>query len=203
MKYKFSIPYIAIVLFCLLATISCVSDTKKKPVEVKEPNYEGNFADPNEVLSDNQEAVGVLYDYYTPNPTTQRQIDENKIIDYIMKLEIPFKRTESGLYYHITKEGKGPNYMTGQPAKANYRGYFLNGSIFDSSYSRNRPISFKAGMMVKGWNEAMSMMNPGTNAMLLLPSHLAYGEKGFANYVGPNEVLGFDIELLSLATATE
>jgi len=199
MTYKFSFLKVFLVFFSLVTTFACTSDAKKKEQNVPPPNIQGNYADPNVILAENQEAVGVLYDYYTPNPTTQRQIDENKIIDYIMKMELPYERTESGLYYYITKKGKGPNYIKGQPAKANYRGYFLNGSIFDSSYSRNRPITFKMGMMVQGWNEAMTFMNPGTNAMLLLPSHLAYGEKGFANYVGANEVLGFDIELLNSA----
>ncbi len=198
MEFKFSFLYICFAFFGLLATIGCNSDANKKQTTESVPNYEGNYADPHVILSENQEAVGVLFDYYTQNPTTQKQIDENKIIDYIMKLELPFKRTENGLYYYITQKGKGPNYVKGQPARANYRGYFLNGNIFDSSYSRGIPINFKAGMMVAGWNEAMSFMNPGTNAMLLIPSHLAYGKKGFANFVGPDEVLGFDIELLHL-----
>lgn len=187
-----------LVIFVCMIAAACKTDSAQKAKGTEEL-YPGNYADPDQVESDNQEKVGELYQFYTQNPSTQAEKDDNIIIDYIMKLNIPFERTPNGLYYNITQKGTGNGYLPNQPAKAHYRGYFLNGRIFDSSFSRDRPIDFKTGQMIAGWNEAMSFMGPGTKAMLIIPSRLAYKEKGFRDLIGPNEVIGYDIELLSLS----
>lgn len=139
-----------------------------------------------------------LYVNYVASPMNQDQKDENAIIEYAVDKGLDVQRTNSGLYYYIEKEGVGPNLIMGQPCKAHYNGAFLDGKIFDSSHNRGEPIIFSVGQMNAGWNEALQLMNTGTKAKLLLPSRLAYGEKGFPGYVPPNTPLYFDLELLPL-----
>lgn len=144
--------------------------------------------------------ISQLYVNFHDNPTTQAQKDENRLIDYAVDKEIDVKRTSSGLYYAVHQKGQGPTYIMGQPCKAHYSGYTLDGKIFDSSHKRGQPLMFNVGQMIPGWNEALQFMNPGTKAQLLIPSRLAYGERGFPNFVKPNEPLIFDIEILPLTT---
>jgi len=144
--------------------------------------------------------ISQLYVHYHDNPTTQAQKDENRLIDYAVEKELDVKRTNSGLYYAIHQTGNGVPYTHGQPCKAHYSGYTLDGKIFDSSHKRNQPLMFNVGQMIPGWNEALKLINPGTRAQLLIPSRLAYGERGFPGYVDPHEPLVFDLELLPLGS---
>lgn len=139
-----------------------------------------------------------LYTGYHQTPTTQAQKDENALIDYAVDKNMDVKRTTSGLYYLITEKGEGENYKYGQRCEAHYRGTFLDGKEFDSSYKRGQPMGFNVGQMIPGWNEALMFINPGTKISLLVPSHLAYGAAGFPGYIGPHTPLAFDIETQAL-----
>jgi len=139
-----------------------------------------------------------LYVNYTAEPQNQFQKDENALIEYAVDNGLDVTRTATGLYYLIEKEGVGPKYIHGQPCKAHYSGYFLDGKVFDSSYNRGKPLFFSVGQMNAAWNEALKLMNTGTKAKLLIPSKLAYGERGFPGYVPPNTPLVFDLEVLPL-----
>lgn len=139
-----------------------------------------------------------LYKYYHANPTNQFEKDENAIIELAVDKGWQMNRTNSGLYYLIKQQGEGPNYLMGQPAQANYQGFFLDGKMFDSSYKRNKPIIFSVGQMIAGWNEAQQLVNPGTKMLILVPSKLAYGERGFPGFVPPNTPIMFDIEMLRI-----
>lgn len=143
-----------------------------------------------------------LYVNYHSAPTTQNQIDENRLIEYAVANNIDVDKTASGLYYSIEKTNESENYTkcAAQPCpkiKAHYRGTTLDGKEFDSSYKRNSPIEFMHGQMIPGWNEALLMMNPGSKGTLLIPSHLAYGKRGFPGSIGPNEPLVFTLETLA------
>ena len=175
-----------IVVSCL---ISCVSDTPKN--KISEPD-----AEPKKELT--SEIAVKLYANYHQNPSNQLQIDENALLDYAIDHNLDVTRTASGLYYIIHKEGNGPTFVMGQPFKAHYRGYTLDGKIFDSSYKKNRPIIYNVGDMVTGWNEAFQIMNVGTKAQLLIPSRLAYGAGGYPGLIKPNTPIAFDLEILPL-----
>jgi len=136
-----------------------------------------------------------IYSKYHTDPRSQFQIDENKIIDFIADQEWNAKRLESGIYYVVHKHGEGPLIKRGQPIKADYKGYFPDGTVFDSSYKKGKPIRFTVGQMVSGWNEGLTYLQIGTKATLLIPSYLGYAEEGFPGFVGPNEVLIFDMEI--------
>lgn len=102
----------------------------------------------------------------------------------------------SGLQYKILKEGSGAKPTLTQTVKCHYRGTFVNGTEFESSYSRE-PVEFPVGQVIKGWTEALQLMPTGSKWQLYIPSDLAYGPTG-QGQIGPNSVLIFDIELLSV-----
>lgn len=171
---------------CLILVVSC-KDSTSKPNKVE-----------NKKMSEAQlqDAYGKLYTYYHADPKTQDQIDENLIIEYLADKEIDAKRTNTGLYYLITKEGVGPKIQPGQKLKANYKGYFVDGKEFDSSYKRGVPLDFRQDQMVAGWKEGLLLMSNGASAMFFLPSKLGYGSRGFPGFVEPNKVIIFEMELL-------
>ncbi len=143
--------------------------------------------------------ISDLYQFYTTNPRSQFQKDQNLIIDYIAEHNLNVKRESNGLFYVVHKEGTGELLRRGMPVKADYKGYFLDGTVFDSSYERGKPIRFTIGQMAPGWDQAMKLVNRGTSMTLLLPSFLGYGEEGFVDLVPPNTVLLFDIEIFEEA----
>jgi FKBP-type peptidyl-prolyl cis-trans isomerase FklB len=104
----------------------------------------------------------------------------------------------SGLQYKIEKEGTGPKPKASDTVVCNYRGTFINGTEFDSSYKRGQPATFPVGGVIKGWTEALQMMPVGSKWELFIPSDLAYGPRGAGGVIGPNATLIFEVELLSI-----
>jgi FKBP-type peptidyl-prolyl cis-trans isomerase FklB len=104
----------------------------------------------------------------------------------------------SGLQYKILKAGNGAKPTASQTVKCNYRGTLIDGTEFDSSYKRGEPAEFPVGQVIKGWVEALQLMPVGSKWQLFIPSDLAYGPNGQGPVIGPNAVLIFDIELLSI-----
>lgn len=141
-------------------------------------------------------SVNDLYADYYQSPTTQAQREQNAIIDYIAEQNIDVLRSPSGLYYQVTKTGSGDTFERGDALKAHYRGYFLDGREFDSSYGRGRPMSFKVGQMITGFNEVCYYLRPGATATVIIPSRLGYGVEGMQDIVPPNSTLVFDIEVV-------
>jgi len=104
----------------------------------------------------------------------------------------------SGLEYKILTAGTGPKPTAGDTVTCNYRGTFLNGKEFDSSYKRGEPTSFPVGGVIKGWTEALQLMPVGSKWQLFIPADMAYGERGAPPDIGPGETLIFEVELLSI-----
>ena len=80
----------------------------------------------------------------------------------------------------------------------NYRGTFIDGTEFDSSYRRGQPLVFPVNRVIKGWTEALQLMRVGSKWQLFIPPQLAYGPQGAPPAIGPNETLIFELELLSI-----
>ncbi len=78
----------------------------------------------------------------------------------------------------------------------NYRGTFIDGSEFDSSYQRGKPSTFRVESVIAGWKEAIPMMKEGSKWQLFIPAELAYGERGALPTIPPNAALIFEVELL-------
>lgn len=108
-------------------------------------------------------------------------------------------KTQSGLDYIEIEEGKGKQAVAGKTVAVHYTGKFQDGRVFDSSVSRGEPIEFVLGqgMVIKGWDEGITMMRVGGKAKLIIPPDLAYGEKGAGGVIPPNATLVFDVELVS------
>ena len=109
----------------------------------------------------------------------------------------------SGLQYKVITAGTGPKPVATDNVVTNYKGTFLDGKQFDSSYDRGEPATFTVNGVIAGWTEALQLMPVGSKWQLFVPSKLAYGENGFQNVIPPNAALLFDIELISIQPKTE
>lgn len=105
--------------------------------------------------------------------------------------------TRSGLRYQIIKQGDGPLPQVGSPVAVHYKGYLGDGTVFDDSYSRNKPYTFELGKgkVIKGWDEGIALFKKGTKATLKIPPRLGYGNKQMGK-IPPNSTLYFDIEVM-------
>jgi FKBP-type peptidyl-prolyl cis-trans isomerase FkpA len=103
-----------------------------------------------------------------------------------------------GLVYKSLREGTGPSPTATDTVKVHYRGTLVDGSEFDSSYSRNAPAVFPLGRVIKCWTEGVQRMKVGGKAELVCPPELAYGTRGAGAAVPPNATLRFEIELLGI-----
>jgi len=107
------------------------------------------------------------------------------------------KTTSSGLQYKVVEKGSGKKPGPDDTVVVHYRGHFLDGKEFDSSYKRNEPATFMVKKVIPGWTEALQMMKEGAKWEVFIPSELAYGEEG-APGIAPNSTLVFDVELISI-----
>ena len=108
------------------------------------------------------------------------------------------KTLPSGLQYQVITEGKGKSPKADDTVTVQYRGTLIDGTEFDSSYKRGQPATFPVGGVIKGWTEALQLMKEGSKWQLFIPSNLAYGENGAGATIGPNAVLIFEVELVSI-----
>jgi len=110
--------------------------------------------------------------------------------------------TESGLQYLTIKEGKGKSPKVDDEVEVHYHGTLINGEVFDSSIEREETAKFRVNQVIKGWTEGLQLMKVGGKRKFFIPSDLAYGESG-NNAIGPNEVLVFEVELISITPEEE
>lgn len=106
--------------------------------------------------------------------------------------------TKSGLQYNVVSKGNGPRPKKTDKVMVHYKGSFVDGTEFDSSYKRGEPAIFQIDKVIPGWTEALQLMNVGGKYRFLIPSNLAYGEKGAPPLIGPNASLIFEVELLGI-----
>ena len=107
---------------------------------------------------------------------------------------------QSGLQYKILNSAtsKGPHPTPLDVVKIHYRGSFIDGRVFDSSYQRGQAVSFPLNRVITGWSEIVQKMQVGDKWQVFIPSYLAYGEMGYGSEIGPNSTLIFEIELLGI-----
>ena len=130
----------------------------------------------------------------------QKNLQEGKAFLEKNKTANGFTTTASGLQYKVMQEGKGDSPKLGDTATVHYRGTFIDGTEFDSSYKRAKPATFVVGEVIPGWNEALMMMKVGAKYQLAIPAALAYGDQGQPG-IPPNSVLLFEVELKSIEKA--
>lgn len=109
-------------------------------------------------------------------------------------------KTDSGLIFHETTPGTGASPKSTDTVKVHYRGTLLDGTEFDSSYSRNEPAQFPLNRVIACWTEGVQKMKVGGKATLVCPPEIAYGSRG-QGPIPANSILVFDIELLDIPGA--
>ncbi len=106
--------------------------------------------------------------------------------------------TPSGLVYRALQAGTGASPGATDKVKVHYRGTFLDGREFDSSYKRNAPIEFPLNGVIPCWTEGVQKMKVGGKAKLTCPPSIAYGERGAGGVIPANATLQFEVELLGI-----
>jgi len=106
--------------------------------------------------------------------------------------------TGSGLQYEVIAQGTGAKPSASDTVRVHYEGTLLDGTVFDSSYSRGEPIEFPLNGVIPGWTEGLQLMSVGSTYRLFIPSDLAYGSQGAGTSIPPNSTLIFTVELLAI-----
>jgi len=151
-------------------------------------------------------------DYFKADAEKRKAAEPAAIKKYIDDNKLNLTKTDSGLYYTITTKGTGPVPAKGDTVVVNYVGKFLNGKVFDTNnkaiaqqnktfnpMNPYKPIRVAVGMgqMIKGWDMGLMLLNKGSKATFIIPSNLAYGERGM-QVVGPYTPLTFDVEVVDI-----
>jgi len=106
--------------------------------------------------------------------------------------------TESGLQWEVLVEAEGDKPTADDTVSVHYVGTLIDGSEFDSSISRGQPTSFPVKGVIPGWTEGLQLMTVGSKYRFVIPSDLAYGQRGAGQSIGPGETLVFEVELLEI-----
>ena len=109
-----------------------------------------------------------------------------------------FTKTDSGLAYRIRRRSAGPRPGPRDSVTVHYKGWLDDGKVFDSSYERGEPATFRLNQVVKGWTEGMQLVGEGGMIELEVPADLGYGDKGAGKDIPPGAMLHFLVELISV-----
>ena len=151
-----------------------------------------------------------LNDFYPESEFASKQIEymkntfveetlaaEKELEKYFDDNDIKAITTSTGLNYVKTKEGNGEKPQVGTMVKVHYTGKLLDGTVFDSSVTRNEPFQFVLGIgqVISGWDEGIQLMSKGEKAVFYIPYYLAYGNTG-TGPIPPFATLMFEVELI-------
>ena len=104
----------------------------------------------------------------------------------------------SGLQYKVLVKGDGPVPNVDEKVQVNYEGRLVDGTVFDASAKHgDKPIEFRPSQVIKGWQEALTMMPVGSKWQLFIPYELAYGDRD-TGQIKPYSALIFDVELVGI-----
>lgn len=104
----------------------------------------------------------------------------------------------SGLQYEVIAEGTGKKPGATDKVRCHYHGTLINGTVFDSSVQRGEPAVFGVNQVIRGWVEALQLMNEGSKWRLFIPSDLAYGSQQAGELIAPYSTLIFEVELIKV-----
>ncbi|MBN1686027.1 MAG: FKBP-type peptidyl-prolyl cis-trans isomerase [Spirochaetales bacterium] len=109
-----------------------------------------------------------------------------------------YSATPSGLQYKVEKEGAGRSPIAWDTVTVHYEGKLMDGRVFDSSYDRKEPSTFRLSKVIKGWTEGVQLMKEGAIYHFIIPPELAYGDQSAGSLIAPNSTLKFKVELLKV-----
>ena len=203
------------------ATIKISADSMFKKGQPKPPGFKGKYLvytiKVNKVIAkgtlSDQVFQTEITDYIKNQSLVFKTREPGLIKNYIADNKLAVKETPDSLYYVITQQGTGPNAVVGDTAVVNYTGKLLNGKVFDTSVKdeavkgkmpadpmrQYKPIHIPVGQkrVIPGWDEGLQLLNKGSKAIFIVPSSLAYGERGIS-IIGPFTPLVFEIDLVDI-----
>lgn len=153
-----------------------------------------------------EEAATIREEYIAKRRAEAEQVRQSQAADnaaegdkFLLenRLQEGVQMTDSGLQYKVITMGDGAKPAASDRVTVHYRGTLLNGSEFDSSYTRNEPATFQLNQVIPGWTEGLQLMPVGSKFMFYIPASLAYGANG-PPQIGPNATLIFEVELLGI-----
>lgn len=132
-----------------------------------------------------------------------RDIEEQRKMQVFLDTnQVHFSYFNNGMYYTPISQGSGEIAERGDIVRIHYKGSFIDGRVFESTYDRGQPLEFKLGeqgQVIKGIELAISLLNEGAKAKFIIPSQLAFGESGSSTgIIPPYSTLVYEIELLKI-----
>jgi len=138
-------------------------------------------------------AANVSSEPSAASPTEQSQALLDNLEEPAGEIE-----TVSGLKYEALIPADGEKPTAGSIVTLHYVGSLTDGTVFDSSFARGAPATFELSKVIEGFSEGVQLMNVGSRYRLIIPGHLAYGDVGNGELIGPDETLIFEVHLLEI-----
>jgi len=198
-KFKGQLEEFSYALGLSIANNLIQSRVKKVDTDIFANAMEDVFTAKEAKLS-SEEANAILKKYLEEQQSSETGKNAEEGIKFLAKnlKDKEVTETASGLQYKILKKGTGEKPSLQDKVKCHYEGTLIDGTVFDSSIKRNEPAVFPVNGVIKGWVEALQMMETGSKWRLYIPSELAYGKSGAGKDIGPDATLIFDVELLEI-----
>jgi FKBP-type peptidyl-prolyl cis-trans isomerase FklB len=173
---------------------------------IKTIDYDAMFAAIRDVMEGQvplispNDANKVIEEYFVNSQKVSGAINEREGDEFLAKNKFNegVVELESGLQYKIIKQGNGSKPKATDKVKCHYHGTLIDGTVFDSSIARKEPAIFPVNGVIKGWIEALQLMETGSKWQLFIPQHLAYGDHGTGGAIGPKMTLIFEVELIDI-----
>jgi peptidylprolyl isomerase len=146
--------------------------------------------------------IAIVIFYFTRNAMNKDAAVENIAIgqDFLVKNKVnqDVLETASGLQYQVLQKGQGNDHPSASSTvKVHYHGTLLDGTVFDSSVERDKPISFRLNQVISGWTEGVQLMVVGDKFKFFIPSELGYGDRATGK-ITAGSLLIFEVELLAV-----
>lgn len=136
-------------------------------------------------------SISVVVSFSSCDKEDQMELDQQAIQNFLAENNLDADSTSSGLYYIIDDPGSAEKPTIDDEVTVNYVGFLLNGSIFDGGNDKTFPLN----SVIAGWQEGIPLFGRGGRGLLIIPSHLGYGDRAISG-IPANSVLLFEIHVL-------